>query len=197
MPTTAIKSETSLLLKVSLPHRRLWNCTVLAHQCEEQVVVNATDLSKSSYKKMISFDIIDLAYTYVGTHDIQNISVSSPQLGEVRVTGDFINGTTATGVLAVIISESEIFYHFVERGNNEQYFDNTIQSAASGEHSISFFVVSFFVVEESGLPFSRTASMPKVVTIENGKSMAIVFTCYSDVQHSFNWYCATFVLTYR
>ena len=46
MPTTAVKGETSLLLKVSLPYRRLWNCTVLAHACEEHVVVNATELSK-------------------------------------------------------------------------------------------------------------------------------------------------------
>ena len=100
-----------------------------------------------------------------GTHDIQNISVSSPQPGEVRVTGDFINGSTATGVLTVIIiTESEIFYDVVERGSNEQQFADTIQGVVGGEHSISF-----FVVEESGLPFNRTASMPKVVTVENGR----------------------------
>ena len=108
--------------------------------------------------------MINLVYNYVGTHDIQNISVSSPQPGEVRVTGDFINGSTATGVLAVIITESEIFYHLVERGSNKQQFADTIQGVVGGEHSISF-----FVVEESGLPFNRTASTPKVVTIENGK----------------------------
>ena len=115
------------------------------------------------------FDMINLVYNYAGTHDIQNISVSSPQPGEVRVTGDFINGSTATGVLAVIITESEIFYDVVERGSNEQQFDGTILRVVGGEHSISF-----FVVEESGLPFNRTASMPKVVTVENGNSMAIV-----------------------
>ena len=108
-------------------------------------------------------------YTYVGTHDIQNISVSSPQPGEIRMTGNFINGSTATGVLAVIITESQIFYHVVEQGSNEQQLDGTILCVVGGEHSISF-----FVVEESGLPFNRTASMPKVVTVENGKSMSIV-----------------------
>ena len=46
MNTTAVKNGTSLMLKVSLPYRRLWNCTVLAHECEEHVVVNATELSK-------------------------------------------------------------------------------------------------------------------------------------------------------
>ena len=118
-----------------------------------------------------------------GTHDIQNISVSSPQPGEVRVTGDFINGSTATGVLAVIITESEIFYHVVERGRNEQHdivqFDSTIQGVVGGEHGISF-----FVVEESGLPFNRTASMPKVVAVENGKNNTIVIT---------NTMCTSFV----
>ena len=111
-------------------------------------------------------------YIYAGTHDIQNISVSSPQPGEVRVTGDFIDGSTATGVLAVIITnESEIFYHFIERESNVVAFDGTIQGVVGGEQNISF-----FVVEESGLPFNRTASMPKIVTVENGKNNAIVIT---------------------
>ena len=108
---------------------------------------------------------------YAGTHDIQNISVSSLQPGEVRVTGDFIDGSTATGLLAVIVTESEIFYHFVERESNVVAFDSTIQGVVGGEHNISF-----FVVEESGLPFNRTTSMPKIVTVENGKNNAIVIT---------------------
>ena len=107
---------------------------------------------------------------FTGTHDIQSISVS-PQPGEVRVTGDFMKGSTATGVLAVIISESEIFYHFVERGSNEQQFDGNVLGVVGGEYNISF-----FVVEENGLPFSRTASTPKVVTVESGKNIDIV-TC--------------------
>ena len=49
----------------------------------------------------------------IGTHDIQNISVSSSQPGEVRVTGDFIDGSTATGVLLILYSltnDSDIHY---------------------------------------------------------------------------------------
>ena len=108
-----------------------------------------------------------------GTHDIQNISVSSPQPGEVSVTGDFIDGSTAIGVLAVIVyNEPEIIYLLVERRSNIiLHFDDTIQGVVGGEHSISF-----FVVEESGLPFSRTASMPKTVVVENGK---FCYFCYS------------------
>ena len=101
------------------------------------------------------------------------MSVSSPQPGEVRVIGDFIDGSTATGVLAVFVdfSSSEIFYHLVKQGNNKQQFDGTIQGVVGGEHSISF-----FVVEESGLPFNRTASMPKIVTVENGRNITFYVT---------------------
>ena len=82
------------------------------------------------------------------------------------MTGDFVNRSIATGVLAVIITESQIFYDVVERGSNEQQLDDTIQGVVGGEHSISF-----FVMEESGLPFNRTASTPKVVTVENGNTL--------------------------
>ena len=113
-----------------------------------------------------------------GTHDIQNISVSSPQPGEVKVTGDFINESTATGVLTVSVdfSTSKIFYHLIKRENNKQQLDDTIQGVVGGEHSISF-----FVVEESGLLFNRTASMPKVVTVENGGSDVTVVASTSTV----------------
>ena len=80
------------------------------------------------------------------------------------MTGYFIDGSTATGVLAVIYTKLELAYLLVERGINVLRFDDTIQGVVGGEHSISF-----FVVEESGLPFSRTASMPKTVVVENGK----------------------------
>ena len=104
-------------------------------------------------------------YLHAGTHDIKNISVSSPQPGEVRVTGDFINGSTASGVLAVFVDffNSEMFYECIEPGNKKQQFASTIQGVVGGEYSISF-----FVVKESGLPFNRTALTPKVVTVENG-----------------------------
>ena len=106
------------------------------------------------------------------------MSVSSPQPGEVRVTGDFIDGSTATGVLTVSVdfSTSKIFYHLIKRGNNKQQFDDTIQGVVGGEHSISF-----FVVEESGLLFNMTASMPKVVTVEKGESNVTVVTSTSTV----------------
>ena len=40
-------------------------------------------------------------------HDIQNLSVTSPLSGQVRVTGDFIHRSTATGVLVIVCSQSD------------------------------------------------------------------------------------------
>ena len=90
------------------------------------------------------------------------------------MTGDFINGSTATGVLAVFVDiyTFQIFYQLIKRGNNVYQFATNIRGVVGGEHSISF-----FVVEESGLPFNRTASRPKIVAVENGKITAIFATC--------------------
>ena len=51
----------------------------------------------------------------IGTHDIQNVTVAPSSLhpGQIRVTGDFVNGSTATGVLLIVYSltnESDVHY---------------------------------------------------------------------------------------
>ena len=87
------------------------------------------------------------------------------------MTGDFIGGSTATGLLTIVISTSKIFYHLIERGSDQLHIEGSIQGVVGGEHSISF-----FVVEESGLPFNRTASTPQVVCVKNGKLCIITST---------------------
>ena len=79
------------------------------------------------------------------------------------MTGDFIDGSTATGVLTVYISTSNniIFYHLTKRGKDQLHFDGVVQGVGGGNH-----IVSFFVVEESGLPFNRAASTPKFVSVQ-------------------------------
>ena len=101
---------------------------------------------------------------FIGTHDIQNISVSSPQPGEIRVTGYFIQGSTASGVLVAILTRSEIYFHLLSRIRGQPHLEGTISNVVGGQHN-----VSVFVVEENGLPFSRTASVPEVVFIKNSK----------------------------
>ena len=87
------------------------------------------------------------------------------------MTGDFIDGSTATGLLTIVISTSEIFYYLIERGSDQLHIEGSIQAVVGGEHSISF-----FFVEESGLPFERAASTPKVVSVENGIK-ALLYHC--------------------
>ena len=97
------------------------------------------------------------------------------------MTGDFIDGSTATGLLTIVISTSEISYHLIERGSEQLHIEGSIQGVVGGEHSISF-----FVVEESGLPLNRTASTPKVVSVENGKY------CYHCYNIQYDFYCIGF-----
>ena len=155
-----------------IPTKTLWNASLLAYGCQSDTVVKGVELSESKRRvlcgalnniRLIHISLFSVN-SMVGTHDIQNISVTSPQPGEVRVTGDFIYGSTATGLLTIVISTSEIFYHLIERGSDQLHIEGSIQGVVGGEHSISF-----FVVEESGLPFNRTASTPKVVSVENSK----------------------------
>ena len=100
-----------------------------------------------------------------GTHDIQYISVTSPQPGEVRVTGDFIGGSTATGLLIIIYSlTNDSNVHYITGGSMLQQQRNvhvSVTSLAGGEYGISV-----FVVEENGLPFERVATSPKLVAVE-------------------------------
>ena len=109
-----------------------------------------------------------MSYNHViiclGTHDFQNISVTSPRPGVIQVTSDFLNESTATGILGVIHSTPEIVYHLIKRERYALHVADTIGGVGGGDHS-----VSVFVVEENGLPFNRTASIPKHVTVENSR----------------------------
>ena len=116
-----------------IPTKTLWNASLLAYGCQSDTVVKGVELSEYSlwYYYIHSKKNNALYYMFVcllsGTHDIQNISVTSPQPGEVRVTGDFIDGSTATGLLTIVISTSEIFYHLIERGSNQLHIEGFIQ----------------------------------------------------------------------
>ena len=79
------------------------------------------------------------------------------------MTGDFINGSKATGVLAIVLSTSKVLYHLVQRERSGLHVDGTIENVIDGDH-----VVSVFVVENNGLPLNRTASTPKFVSVMHG-----------------------------
>ena len=74
------------------------------------------------------------------------------------MTGDFIPGSSAIGILIVIYwadnDSNMIKYHFVHRSNIRRTIAMT--NLPRGQYK-----VSVFVVEENGLPFSRSATTPR------------------------------------
>ena len=114
-----------------------------------------------------------LLYTYVlmttiGTHDAQNLSVTSWVPGEIRVSGVIINGSSISGVLAIIYDGNEIVYYRLIKAEGRKLFRN-ITGIREGEYK-----VSMFDVEENGLPFERVASLPKTVFVGEGKTCMVL-----------------------
>ncbi|MCG8626727.1 MAG: hypothetical protein MJE68_32590 [Proteobacteria bacterium] len=92
-------------------------------------------------------------------------------MGSIAVTGYFIQGSTAIGVLIVTINSNttnDTQYHLYHRNGYNAQVEDTILGLAGGDHR-----VSAFVLEQSGHPFSRTATTPKSVFVMNGKLNAI------------------------
>ena len=89
--------------------------------------------------------------------------ISSSNPGQVRITGDFIDGATATGLLVIaysLMNDSDIHYQGHTIGEHEQMFDTVIEELTGGGYG-----VSVFVVEEDGLPYERVVTQPKVVSV--------------------------------
>ena len=82
------------------------------------------------------------------------------------MTGDFIDGSTATGLLIIIYSlTNDSNVHYITGGSTSQQPRNvSVPGLAGGEYGISV-----FVVEENGLPFERVATSPKLVAVETSK----------------------------
>ena len=104
----------------------------------------------------------------LGTHDIQNISVSSPLPGQVRVTGDFIEGSTANGVLIIVYSQSnDSDIHYKSSEWEGQSAEANVDRLIGSQYGVSVFVL------EDGLPFSRAATLPLLLQntiIQDGMS---------------------------
>ena len=110
---------------------------------------------------------------------IQNIwrmitctSINKNSPGEIRITGNLIPGSTVIGILIIVyslINESNIRYIFSPHSGIST---TTANSFPSGMYN-----VSIFVVEESGLPFNRSASIPRNISVIKGKNNQLL--CYS------------------
>ena len=93
---------------------------------------------------------------------------SSLNPGELRVTGTLTNDPTATGVLVIVSSDSEVIYHKATHEGSDEIIEAVISGLAGGEYS-----VSVFVVEDKGLPFGRVATLPQLVAVERCKLVCV------------------------
>ena len=81
------------------------------------------------------------------------------------MTGDFISGSLAIGVLVIIYSpndDSNIHYRFISRQT-----DSALVTTVSGLPG-GYYKASVFVVENRGLPFNRSATAPRNVSVCEG-----------------------------
>ena len=77
------------------------------------------------------------------------------------VTGDFIDGSTATGLLIIIYSltnDSDV--HYISE-DTDQNIDLSVSGLTGAQYVVSIFVV------EKGLPFPRVVTSPKHVTVDS------------------------------
>ena len=95
---------------------------------------------------------------------MQEIFITSPSAGTIMISGNFIPDSSAVGVLVAVSNTSEISFHLLRREGNMLHNKGVLSNVRGGQH-----IVSVFVVDQTGLPFSRTATIPQSVDI-NGKS---------------------------
>ena len=91
------------------------------------------------------------------------------------MTGDFIPGLSAIGILLVVYSaddESNIDYHHIHRSN--VHTTTSMTNLPSGRYT-----VSVFVVEGNGLPFNRSATIPRNVSLTEG-NLHYICTYHDD-----------------
>ena len=99
---------------------------------------------------------------------MQGVSVG-PTPGGVTVTGYFVDNSSAVGVLLITFSltnEDDISYVFVPRPRESQDIETTLTGLSEGDYQ-----VSFFVVDKDGLPFNRSANLPRNISVSEGTCM--------------------------
>ena len=90
--------------------------------------------------------------------------MSSPLPGQLRVTSDFIEGSTAPGILvAVVNSTANVQHHLISREDSVNGIDSVISGLPGGQYTVSVFVVG-----ENGLPFERAAAKLRRISVKNG-----------------------------
>ena len=102
-----------------------------------------------------------LLIIYLGTHDIQNVTVTtkpSPP-GQIRIKGDFVDKSTANGLFLIIYSLTDYSdIHYIAK-QAEETIDINIMNLPGTEYNVSVFSL------ENGLPFERAVTSTKNVNV--------------------------------
>ena len=92
------------------------------------------------------------------------------------MTGDFVDGSSATGVLAIVNSRMNTYYYLIRSDKL------TLQESLSGVVGGEYFV-SVFLVEEDEMPFERAASKPRAVSVANSEFQVRKYSLLSTYIH--------------
>ena len=90
--------------------------------------------------------------------------MTSQHAGKIEVTGQFLQQSTASGILIITASSEGTFYDLKLRDVPDLNFENIISGLPGEEHTLSL-----FVVKKDGLPFERVATRPRFITVLSSK----------------------------
>ena len=110
---------------------------------------------------------------FLGTHDMQDISITSLSAGTVWITGKFIPDSPSVGIAVAVLSTSEsnnISFYLLRREENQLDNEGVLSNIRGGQY-----IVSVFVVDQTGLPFSNAATIPQTVVV-NGNFIIYVLS---------------------
>ena len=94
------------------------------------------------------------------------------------MTGDFVDGSSATGVLAIVSSNMNTYYYLIR--SDKLTLQESISGVVGGEY-----IVSVFLLEEDGMPFERVASKPRAVSVANSEFQVRKCSLLSTYIHMF------------
>ena len=88
----------------------------------------------------------------------------------VNISGDFVEQSTAIGILAVVYALTESdpvdYYLLVPRLLEQQWASSVFECIQSGTYN-----VSLFSVEEGDLPFNRAATKVRTLSVDQGRNI--------------------------
>ena len=101
------------------------------------------------------------------------------------MTGNFVNGSTARAILAIVYSDSgsDVYYTISLPSSEEEKLSANISGLPSGLYNVPVFVVT-----DDGLPFLRSATTPRSVSVTEGVRGKQLSVCTCNYHDREIWY---------